>query len=169
MKMKEKSSGGNFVQDSGDTNRIDTLKKENKKRNFMTLDFLTCELQLLFSFVSIFVLLVLPHWLNNRVALLLAGYNTSMNTEWITVACNVLLGGFATYIVIRVFWLFLVMNSRDRSTSRSHLVATTEHFAELVFFICMIILIGILIVSLVQFLSILLKNTVSGKIKAYTG
>ena len=169
MKIKEKSSSGNLARDLGDTTRIESFEKEDRKTVFSDLIYVTCELQLLFAFVSIFVLLILPGWLNNKVKLFLAGYSTSMNTEWITVACNILLAGFVIYILIRVFWLFLVINSGDESNSRRHFATATEHFAELIFSVCMIILIGVLIVSLVQFLSILLKNTVSGKLKGYTG
>ena len=168
MKKKQHSKGGLAV-DLTDPGKVESFKKKDKKRNTLDVLYLSCELQLLFAFVSIFVLLFLPAWLNNKVNLFLAGHNTSMNTEWITIGCNILLAGFAIYLLIRVFWFLLILNRGQRSASRLHFAKTTEHVAELIFSVCMVILIMILLVSLIQFLSILLKNTVSGKMKNYTG
>jgi hypothetical protein len=144
---------------------VDRITEENKSRLFPEAFYLRWELELLFALVATIVLLVLPGWLNKQVDIFFSARNTSMNTDWITVACNLLAAGFGVCILGRMLWLYFVNKRGDSSTKKLHFVKLADHLAEFAFSACVIILIMIVLISVIQFLDILLINTVSGRIE----
>jgi hypothetical protein len=146
-----------------------TFRKKNKKRLLPDVFYLRWEVELACALIAIMVLVILPDWLNNKVALFLSGYETSMNTEWITIACNILLACFISYIIVRTFWLYFIRTGNDDSNKKVHFARITDHIAEFIFSVCIIILILLLLISLVQFLAIFLNHSVSDKMKNVTG
>lgn len=169
MEKESSKSKTGLLNDLPDVLSTDTFRKKNKKRLLPDVFYLRWELELLCAAIAILVLIVLPDWLNNKVALFLSGYATTMNTEWITIACNILLACFISYIVIRTFWLYFIRTGNDNSNKKVHFARTTDHIAEFIFSVCIIILILLLLISLVQFLAIFLKHSVSDKMKNVTG
>gem|GEM_PF-2462566 len=141
------------------------LRKKNKKRLLPDVFYLRWELELLSAFVAILVLMLLPDWLNDKVNVFLSGHDTSMNTNWISVACNILLAFFMLYIIFRVLWLFFIRNGEDATPGKIHLAVTIDYLAEIIFSLRIIILVLILLISMIEFLSILLKNTATEKMK----
>lgn len=146
-----------------------SFRKERKKRLLPDIFYLRWELELLSALVAIVVLMVLPGWLNDKVNQFLEGHDTSMDTGWITLACNILLAGFIIYLVLRIFWLFYIQRGEQPSMEKLHFARTSDHVAEIIFSLCLIILMMILIVSMIEFLAILLKNHVSGDLKIAPG
>jgi hypothetical protein len=123
------------------------------------------EIELVSAFVAIAVLMLLPDWLNDKVKLFLSGYNTTMDTNWITASCNMLLALFALYIIFRIGWLFFIRKGDDVTPGRIRLALETDHLAEIIFSICTIILVFILLISMIEFLAILLKNNLPAKMQ----
>jgi len=115
------------------------------------------------------ILLVLPAWLNDKVNQFLAGHGTSMGTGWIAVACNVLLAGFTIYVLLRFFWLYYIQKGEERTQGKLHLAKATDHVAELIFSLCLIILMAVLLVSMIEFFAILLKNWLPENLKITPG
>jgi len=146
-----------------------TFRKKNKKRVLPNLFYLRWEIELLSALIGILVLMLLPDWLNDKVNLYLSGHDKSMNTNWISVTCNVLLAFLSLYIIFRILWLFFITNEEGTSPGKIRLAATTGRCAEIIFSLCIIILVLILLISLIEFLSILLKNTEVGKMKNFNG
>lgn len=169
MKKESSKSKTGLSNDLPDVLSTATFRKKNKKRLLPDVFYLRWELELLCALIAIIVLLVLPDWLNNKVALFLSGYDTTMNTEWITIACNILLACFISYILIRTFWLYFIRTGNDNSNKKVHFARITDHIAEYIFSVCIIILILLLLISLVQFLAIFLNHSVSDKMKNVTG
>ena len=141
------------------------FRLKNKKRFLPEVFYLRWELELLSAFVAIFILILLPDWLNNKVSLFLSEYDTSMDSNWITVACNILLALFIFYIIFRILWLFFIRKWGNTTPVKTSLALTTDHLAEIIFSLCIIILGMILFISMIEFLAILLKNTTGGKLK----
>lgn len=146
-----------------------TFRKENKKRLLPDVFYLRWEAELLSAFVAILVLMLLPDWLNDKVKLFLSGYGTTMDTNWITVACNILLALFVLYIIFRIGWLFFIRKEDNVTQRNIQLAMTTDHLAEIIFSLCIIILVLVLFISMIEFLAILLKNTAAGKLKNING
>jgi len=145
-------------------------RKKNQKRLLPDVFYLRWELELLSALAGILVLMLLPDWLNDKVNLFLSGYDTSMNTNWISVTCNILLAFLSLYIIFRVLWLFFIRNEEEGTTpGKIRLAMITDQLAEIVFSLCIIILVLILLISMFEFLSILLKNNLSGKMKNISG
>jgi hypothetical protein len=166
MKEKEQLSGA--LKMSQDT-PINNFMKKDSKRLLPDVFYLRWELELIFALVSIIVLWLLPGWLNHKVEMLLSGHNNYMNTTWISFVCNILLVGFIIYILVRGSWFFLIRKTSSVTPAKLHFAKATDHVAEVIFSICVFILIMMLLVSLVQFLATLLKITVSGRMKNYSG
>lgn len=145
------------------------LRKKNKKRLLPGMFYVRWEIELVSAFVAIVVLMLLPDWLNDKVNLFLSGYNTTMDTNWITVACNILLTLFALYIIFRIGWLFFIRKGDDVTQGKIRLSLATDHVAEIIFSICMIILVIILLISMIEFLAILLKNNLPAKMQNSNG
>jgi hypothetical protein len=169
--MKKKDNGSSIVFAEGLPHRheINSLSKKNKSRLLPDVFYLRWEFELLAALVAIIVLLVLPDWLNRQVNMFLSRYNVSMNTGWVSFACNVLLLWFSIYIIVRVCWLYFVSKKVDVSEKKLHLVRTTDQLAEYIFSVCLIILMGVILISATQFLGIFLKGIVSGRMNNATG
>lgn len=134
------------------------FKKNNKKRLLPNVFYLRWEVELVTALIAIIILILLPDWLNDKVNLFLSGYGTSMNTNWISVACTILLVFFVLYIIFRVLWLFFIRKDGNIPPGKIHLAVTTDYLAEIVFSLCIIILVLILLVSMIEFMAIFLKN-----------
>lgn len=169
MNQEFSKSGADLSNDLPDILSTATFRKKNKKRLFPDVFYLRWEIELLSTLIAILVLLFLPGWLNNKVDLFLSGYDTSMNTECITIACNTLLASFILYIVIRTFCLYLIITGNENSKEKIHFSGIADHVAEFIFSACIIILIVILLVSLIRFLAIFLTHSVSDKMRNVTG
>jgi len=102
IKLKEEEIANDTIYQ-----KTDAFRKKNKKRLLPDVFYLRWEIELLSALIAILVLIFLPDWLNDKVNMFLSGYDTSMDTNWITVACNILLAFFIVYIIFRVLWLFL--------------------------------------------------------------
>jgi hypothetical protein len=131
------------LKESGTSNTADFMKavefrKKNKKRLLPDVFYLRWEVELLSALVAILVLMLLPDWLNDKVKLFLSGYDTSMNTNWITVACNILLAFFMLYIIFRIAWIFFIRKGDDITPGKIRLAMTTDHLAEIIFSLCII-------------------------------
>lgn len=146
-----------------------TFRKKNKKRLLPDVFYLRWEAELLSAFFAILVLMLLPDWLNDKVKLFLSGYDTTMDTNWITVACNILLALFALYIIFRIAWLFFIRKGDHVTQGKIHLTLATDHLAEVIFSLCIIILGMILLISMIELLSIILKNATVEKMKNIQG
>lgn len=146
-----------------------TFRNENKKRLLPGVFYLRWEVELLCALMAIIVLVMLPDWLNDKVEMFLSGYDTTMDTEWISIACNILLLFFIIYIIIRSYWLYFIRSGHNISKRKLHFARVTDHIAEIIFSACIIILMLVLVVSLVQFLAIFLSHSVSDKMKNVTG
>lgn len=146
-----------------------SFRKERKKRLLFDIFYLRWELELLSACIAIAVLLVLPGWLNDKVNQFLAGHGTSMGTGWITVACNVLLAGFTIYVLLRFFWLYYIQKGEEPTQGKLHFAKATDHIAELIFSLCLIILMAVLLVSMIEFFAILLKNWLPENLKITPG
>lgn len=147
---------------------ISNFKKEGK-RLLPDVFYLRWQLELTFALVATIVLWLLPGWLNNKVAMLMSTHNKYMNTTWISFVCNILLIGFIIYILVRGSWFFLIRKNGRNTATKLNFARTVDQVAEVIFSICVFILTMMLLVSLVQFLAALLKITVSGRIKNYSG
>ncbi len=145
------------------------FSKKNKKRLLPDVFYLRWEIELLSALAGILVLMLLPDWLNDKVNLYLSGQGTSMNTNWISVTCNILLAFLSLYIVFRVLWLFFLRKEEGTTPGKIRLALITGQLAEIIFSLCIVILVLILLVSMIEFLSILLKNNLSGKMKNING
>lgn len=169
MNQESNKSGTGTSSDLHDASSTATFRKKNKKRLLPDVFYLRWEVELLSALVAIIVLLFLPDWLNNKVDIFLSGHDTSMNTEWITIACNTLLVCFIFYIITRFFWLYFIRTGNENSKGKVHFAHTIDHVAEFIFSVCIIILVLLLLVSLIEFLAILLKHSVSDKMINTTG
>jgi hypothetical protein len=145
------------------------FRKKNKKRLLPGIFYVRWEVELVSAFVAIVVLMLLPDWLNDKVNLFLSGYNTTMDTNWITVACNILLALFALYIIFRIGWLFFIRKGDDVTPGKNRFALEADHLAEIIFSICTIILVIILLISMIEFLAILLKNNLPAKMQNSNG
>jgi hypothetical protein len=76
-----------------------------------------------------------------------------------------LLALFALYIIFRIGWLFFIRKGDDVTPGRIRLALETDHLAEIIFSICTIILVFILLISMIEFLAILLKNNLPVKMQ----
>ena len=155
--------------ESGAGFQTSIFRKKNKKRLLPGTFYLEWQLELICAFSAIIILLVLPDWLNDKVNLFLSGYDTFMDTGWITVTCNILLAGFSMYVIIRLFWVYFIRNVDEITTGKIYFAKKTDQLAELIFSLCIIILLMLLLISLVQFLALFLKNNVFDKMKNVTG
>ena len=144
-------------------------RRKSKKRLLPDIFYLRWELELLLSCMAITVLLLVPQWLNNRINEFLSGHDTSMNTTWITLACNILLAGFISYLVLRSFWLFYIHKGEKPTLGRLHFAKATGEIAEVIFSLCLIVLMILLLVSIIEFFAILLKNWIPGDLKYNNG
>ncbi|MEO9022399.1 MAG: hypothetical protein ABI290_09720 [Ginsengibacter sp.] len=143
--------------------------KKKKKRLLPDVFYLRWEAELLSALVAILILILLPDWLNDKVNLFLSGYDTSVDTNWISVACNILLAFFLLYVIFRLAWLFFIRKEDNVTPRNIHLAITTDHLAEIIFSLCIIILVLILLISMVELLSIILKNVTVEKMKNIQG
>jgi len=60
---------------------------------------------------------------------------------------------------------FFIRKEDNTSPGKISLALTIDHLAEIIFSLCIIILVLILLISMIEFLSILLKNTATEKMK----
>ena len=168
MKKKQKGSTIAFAGDLADSDTIKSLNKE-KSRLLPDVFYVRWEVELLSALVAIIVLLLLPDWLNQQVNIYLSRYDVSMHTGWISFTCKLLLACFAFYIIVRVFWIFIVSRKVAVPGKNVQLVGFAGQMAEYIFSVCLIILMLVILVSVIQFLAILLKGIVSGKMNSPVG
>lgn len=142
-----------------------SFRKKRKKKLLSDIFYLRWEMELLSACIAIVVLSVLPGWLNDKVNQFLAGRSASMDTGWITAACNILPAGFIIYLLLRIFWLYYVQNGEKSTQKKLHFAKATDQIAELIFSLCLIILMMILLVSMIEFFAILLNNWLPGNLK----
>lgn len=155
------------------------FRKENKKRILPDAFYPRWELELLSSFVAIFILWILPDWINDTNNLLLSKYEVNINSAWVDIASKIIFLGFIISFILRIIWLRLVWKwHSNRSShgdqmfkgipakeielqsSRTQKLATIlDEVAEVVFFISSIILFVTLLGYLIQILGSLLNHS----------
>lgn len=143
--------------------------KENKKRLLPDVFYIRYEAELVVALVAISVLILLPDWLDEHVKLFLSEYGTTMDTNWISIACNILLGLFVLYVIFRTAWLFFVRSGGTVASGKTRIALETDHLAEIIFSICIIILVIMLLVSMIEFLAILLENKIPDRMQSSGG
>lgn len=169
MKKEISKSKAVLTNDLPDVFSRATFKRKHKKGLLPDVFYLRWELELMSAGIAIVVLLIVPDWLNDKVAIFLSGYATSMNSEWISIACNILVAFFTLYIIMRAYWIYYIRNNENTSTRKIHFARIIDHFAGFIFSACIVILIFVFLVSMIQFLAIFLKNSISDKMNNVTG
>lgn len=156
------------------------IKKKNNKRKLPDAFYPSWELELMSSFVAIFLLWILPDWIMNTNILLSSKYDVGINSSWMDFLCQMIMAGFIASFILRIFWLGLMWKWRAGGSShgsemfksrttrqmklqseRTHKLAITiDHIAEALFFIASIILFLTLLSYLIQVLGSLLNHSI---------
>lgn len=157
------------------------LRKENKKRILPDAFYPRWELELLSSFVAIFILWILPDWTEDTNNLLSSKFDVDINSAWMDLAFQIVMAGFIISIILRIIWLGLVWKwhsgrssfgdemFKDRPTKEMQLQSSgtqklatiMDEVAEIAFFISSIILFLTVLSYFIQILGALLNHSVS--------
>lgn len=157
------------------------FRKKNKKRILPDAFYPRWELELLSSFVAIFIIWILPDWINDTNNLLSTKYEVDINTTWIEIASKIIFLGFIFSFILRIIWLRMVWKwhsdrsshgdrmfknlpaneMRSQSSGTQKLATIIDEIAEVVFFISSIILFIMLLGYLVQVLGSLLNHSMT--------
>ena len=156
------------------------INKKHKKRRLPDAFYPSWELELLSSFVAIFLLWILPDWVQDTNNLLSSKYDVDINSTWMDILSEMIMAGFIISFILRIFWLSLMWKWRAEGSShgsemfksrttrqmklqseKNHKLAITiDHIAEALFFIASIILFLTLLSYLIQVLGSLLNHSI---------
>ena len=157
------------------------FRKKNKTRILPEAFYPRWELELLSSFVAVFILWILPDWINDINNLLFSRFDVSINSAWVGLAIKIILAGFITSFILRIFWLNLVrkwhsdksshgnrmfkgeaaQEMRQQFSERQKLAIIIDELAEIVFFISSIVIFVTLLSYLILVLGSLLHHSIS--------
>lgn len=181
MKTESSKSQIGIPNDLPDAFSTAAFRKKNKKRMLPEAFYPRWELELLSSFVGIFILWILPDWISDIDILLSSRFDVTINSSLVDLAGKIVMAGFITSFIVRVIWLRLVWKwQADRSSHGEHmfkrdmaqemrrqfagrrkLATTLDELAEIVFFISSIVLFITLLSYLIHVLGSLLHHSIS--------
>lgn len=157
------------------------FRKKHKKRILPDAFYPRWELELLSSFVAIFILWILPDWISDTNNLLSSKFDVVINSDWMDLIFQIVMAGFIINFIMRIIWLSLVWKwhagkssfgdemFKDRPTKEMRLqspetqkLATfMDEIAEIAFFISSIILFLTVLSYCIHILGALLNHSVS--------
>ena len=155
------------------------FRKKNKKRKLPDAFYPRWELELLSSFVLIFIVWILPDWIADTNDLLSSKHGVDINSSWMDLALKIIMTGFIISFILRVIWLILVWKWQSDKSSRGDqlyknagakqmqlqssrnqkLAMIIDELAEVLFIITSIILFVTLLSYLILVLGSLLKHS----------
>jgi len=162
MKKESTKPKAALSMDSPDKFSTTAFRKKNKKRILPEVFYPRWELELLSSFVLIFILWILPDWIVDTNNLMLSKFDVTINSTWMDFASKIIMAGFIISFILRSIWLSMVWNwhsdrqshggqmfksqtTRDmqsQSPGRQKLATIIDEVAEVVFIISSNLLCG---------------------------
>lgn len=94
------------------------FKKKHKKRKLPDAFYPSWELEILSSFVAIFLLWILPDWIMDTNTLLSSKHGIQINAPWMDILGSFIMVGFITSFIFRIIWLSMVWKWQSHGSSR---------------------------------------------------
>ena len=181
MKKEPTKSKPGLSNDSPDKFSTIDFRKKNKKRILPEAFYPRWELELLSSFVLIFILWILPDWIADTNNLMDSKFDVIINSTWMDFVSKIVMAGFIISFILRAIWLSMVWKwhsdkpshgdqmFKSQTTREMHsqslgiqkLATVIDEVAELVFFISSIIFFIAFLSYVIQVLGSLLNHSVS--------
>ena len=116
--MNKKSIQNDALNDSPTPFSSAPFRKKNKKRKLPDAFYPRWELELVSSFLLIFIVWILPDWISDTNDLLSSKHGVDINSTWMDLALKIVMIGFVISFILRAIWLSLVWKWQSDKSSR---------------------------------------------------
>lgn len=179
MNNQSPKSKNGSINDLPEEFSTSAFKRKKKNTKLPDAFFPSWQMELLSSFVAIFLLWMLPDWVMDTNNFLSSKHGIYINSAWMDFVCYPVMAGFIMSLIMRIVWLSLVWKWRsnrvnpDSEMFRSlsarriklqnkrtqNIAIMIDRVAEILFFASSIILFLILLSYLIHVLGSLLNHS----------
>lgn len=115
--MNKKSIQNDALNDSPTPFSSAPFRKKNKNRKLPDAFYPRWELELLSSFLLVFIVWILPDWIEDTNDLLSSKYGVEINSTWMYLGLKIVMLGFVISFILRAIWLSLVWKWQSDKSS----------------------------------------------------